>query len=112
MDVEIEFVLVIKVLNGICFFGIICIYMVFMLDGSSGQVQINVVIVGNDVYQGVWLYNKYFNVLVCVDIGGVVGYMFNLMGGFIMSVQGMFYNSVFVFYNYIGFIGIFFDFIS
>ncbi len=104
-DVEIEFALATKAPNGQCFSGITRTVTALTFDGSSGQAQVNAVIAGNDVYQGVWPHNKYLNIYVCADIGGAAGYTFNPMGGSTASAQGMFYNGVFVLHNYTGSIG-------
>lgn len=111
-DVGIEFALATKAPNGNCFSGITRTYTALTNDGSSGQAQINAVIAGNDVYQGVWPYNKYLNILICADIGGAAGYTFNPMGGGTTSSQGMYFNSVFALHNYVGSIGTSSDFTS
>lgn len=104
-DIEIEFKLATIAPNGQCFSGITRTYTTLTNDGSSGQAQVNAVIAGNDVYQGVWPHTKYLNVYVCKDIGGAAGYTFNPMGGSTASASGMYYNGVFALHNYVGSIG-------
>lgn len=104
-DVEIEFALATKAPNGQCFSGITRTVTPLTFDGSSGQAQVNAVVAGNDVFQGVWPHNKYLNIYVCADIGGAAGYTFNPFTGSNASAQNMFYNGVFVLHNYTGSIG-------
>lgn len=104
-DVEIEFVLATIAPNGQCFSGITRTYSTLTNDGSSGQAQINAVVAGNDVYQGVWPHTKYLNIIVANDIGGAAGYTFNPMGGTSASTTNMYFNSIFVLHNYTGSIG-------
>ena len=104
-DIEIEFALARKDPTGTCFSGITRTVTALTFDGSDGQAQVNAVIAGNDVYQGVWPHNKYLNVYVCSDIGGAAGYTFNPFGSSTASSSGMYYNGVFVLHNYTGSIG-------
>lgn len=104
-DIEIEFALARKDPTDACFSGITRTVTALTFDGSDGQDQVNAVIAGNDVYQGVWPHNKYLNVYVCSDIGGAAGYTFNPFGGSTASSSGMYFNGVFVLHNYTGSIG-------
>ncbi len=104
-DVEIEFELAKKAPNGACFAGITRTVTALTNDGSSGQAQVNAVVAGNDIYQGVWPHTKYLNIYVAADIGGAAGYTFNPMTGSSASAQNMFYNGVFILDTYTGSIG-------
>ncbi|MNU66241.1 Pregnancy-associated plasma protein-A [compost metagenome] len=104
-DVEIEFELAKKAPNGACFAGITRTVTALTDDGGSGQAQVNAVIAGNDIYQGIWPHTQYLNIYVAADIGGAAGYTFNPMGGSTASAQGMFYNGIFMLDNYTGSIG-------
>jgi PKD repeat protein len=107
-DAEIEFVLATKAPNGACFSGITRTYTTATNDepggSSGGQAQVNAMIAGNDVYQGVWSASKYLNVFICKAVDGAAGYTFNPMGNQ-NNAQGMFYNSIFILHNYVGSIG-------
>lgn len=104
-DIEIEFALARKAPNGQCFSGITRTLTPLTFDGSSGQAQVNAVVAGNDVYQGVWDHKKYLNIYVCDDIGGAAGYTFNPMGGTTANATNMYYNGIFVLHDYTGSIG-------
>lgn len=104
-DVEIEFELAKKAPNGACFAGITRTVTALTNDGESGQDQVNAVIAGNDIFQGIWPHTKYLNIYVAAEIGGAAGYTFNPMGGASPSAQGMFYNGIFILDNYTGSIG-------
>jgi PKD repeat protein len=104
-DIEIEFALARKAPNGACFTGITRTVTPLTFDGSDGQSQVNAVITGNDVYQGIWPHDEYLNVYVCFDIGGAAGYTFKPSGSSNASSSGMFYNGIFLLQNYTGSIG-------
>lgn len=104
-DIEIEFALARKAPNGACFTGITRTVTPLTFDGSDGQSQVNAVITGNDVYQGVWPHDEYLNIYVCSDIGGAAGYTFKPSGSSNASSSSMFYNGIFLLQNYIGSIG-------
>jgi PKD repeat protein len=104
-DIEIEFALARKDPTGACFSGITRTVTALTFDGSDGQAQVNAVIAGNDVYQGVWPHNKYLNIYVCNEIGGAAGYTFNPFGGSTANATGMYFNGIFVLHNYTGSIG-------
>ncbi|MDR0802688.1 M43 family zinc metalloprotease [Fluviicola sp.] len=104
-DVEIEFELAKIAPNGACFDGITRTVTALTNDGSSGQAQVNAVIAGNDIYQGIWPHTKYLNIYVASEIGGAAGYTFNPMGDATASAQGMYYNGVFILDTYTGSIG-------
>ncbi|AEA43211.1 M43 family zinc metalloprotease [Fluviicola taffensis] len=112
-DVEIEFELAKKDPNGNCFTGITRTNTALTIappdqgwSNPGGLQQVNAVIAGNDVYQGVWSHTKYLNIYVASDIGGAAGYTFNPgMGGSTASPSGMFYNGIFMLHNYTGSIG-------
>lgn len=104
-DVEIEFELAKIAPNGACFDGITRTVTALTNDGSSGQAQVNAVIAGNDIYQGVWPHTKYLNIYVASEIGGAAGYTFNPMGGSTANAQGMYYNGIFILDTYTGSIG-------
>lgn len=104
-DIEIEFALARKAPNGACFTGITRTVTPLTFDGSDGQSQVNAVITGNDVYQGVWPHDEYLNIYVCSDIGGAAGYTFKPSGSSNASSSSMFYNGIFLLQNYTGSIG-------
>ena len=104
-DVELEFELAKKAPNGACFAGITRTVTALTNDGSSGQAQVNAVIAGNDIFQGVWPHTKYLNIYVAADIGGAAGYTFNPMGGTNASAGNMFFNGIFMLDTYTGSIG-------
>jgi PKD repeat protein len=74
-------------------------------DGSDGLDQINAIIAGNNVYQGVWPHNRYLNIYVCKDIGGAAGYTFLPNGGSTANASNMYYNGIFILDEYCGSIG-------
>ena len=104
-DIEIEFALARKAPNGACFTGITRTVTPLTFDGSDGQSQVNAVITGNDVYQGIWPHDEYLNIYVCSDIGGAAGYTFKPSGSSNASSSSMFYNGIFLLQNYTGSIG-------
>jgi PKD repeat protein len=103
-DIEIDFALATKAPNGQCFSGVTRTQSpltVAPTNGSffeNGQSQVDAVIAGNDVFQGLWPANKYLNVFICKDIGDGAGYTFN-PGGFGTS---MYFNSIYMLHNYTG----------
>jgi PKD repeat protein len=111
-DVEIEFELAKKAPNGACFAGITRTTTSLTVappdqgwSNPGGLQQVNAVIAGNDIYQGVWPHTNYLNIYVAAEIGGAAGYTFNPMGGSGASAGNMFYNGVFILHNYTGSIG-------
>ena len=104
-DVEVEFVLATVAPNGNCFNGITRTVTTLTNNGSNGQNQVNAVIAGNDVFQGVWAHNKYLNIYVAADIGGAAGYTFLPNGNSTANATNMYYNGIFVLDNYCGSIG-------
>ncbi|MGV3612720.1 MAG: M43 family zinc metalloprotease [Fluviicola sp.] len=104
-DVELEFELAKKAPNGACFAGITRTVTALTNDGSSGQAQVNAVVAGNDIFQGVWPHTKYLNIYVAAEIGGAAGYTFNPMGGTSASAQNMYFNGIFILDTYTGSIG-------
>jgi PKD repeat protein len=104
-DAEINFVFATVAPNGNCFSGITRTQNTLTNNGSSGQNQVNAIVAGNDVYQGVWAHNKYLNIYVCKDIGGAAGYTFNPNGTSSATATNMYYNGIFILHNYCGSIG-------
>ncbi|AEA43212.1 M43 family zinc metalloprotease [Fluviicola taffensis] len=104
-DVEIEFELAKKAPNNTCFAGITRTVSALANDGSEGQDQVNAVIAGNDIYQGIWPHTKYLNIYVAAEVNGAAGYTFNPMGGSGASAQGMYYNGIFMLHTYTGSFG-------
>lgn len=104
-DVEIEFKLATVAPNGACFNGITRTVNNITNDGSDGQLQVNAIVAGNDVYQGVWPHNQYLNIYVCADIGGAAGYTYLPQGSATASATNMYYNGIFVLHDYVGSIG-------
>jgi len=104
-DAEIEFVFATVAPNGACFNGITRTVNAITNDGSDGQAQVDAVVAGNNVYQGVWAHNRYMNVYVCADLGGAAGYTFNPNGGSTANATNMYYNGIFMLHDYTGSIG-------
>lgn len=103
-DAEIEFVLATVAPNGACFNGIT--RTVTSNTTTSGQNQVNLVVAGNNVYQGVWAHNKYLNVYVAANlISGAAGYTFLPNGNSAATATNMYYNGIFMLHNYVGSIG-------
>ncbi len=104
-DVEIRFVFATVAPNGACFSGITRTVSALTNDGSDGQLQVNAVVAGNNVYQGVWPHNRYLNIYIANDIGGAAGYTFNPNGGSTANATNMYFNGVFALHDYTGSIG-------
>jgi PKD repeat protein len=103
-DVDIEFRLATLAPNGECFNGITRTVSTQTSSGN-GEAQLNAVVNGNNVYQGVWQHNRYLNIFICEDIGGAAGYTFNPFTSAAASQSNMYYNSIFVLHSYVGSIG-------
>lgn len=104
-DAEINFVFATVAPNGNCFSGITRTQNALTNDGSDGLNQVNAIIAGNNVYQGVWPHNRYLNIYVCKDIGGAAGYTFLPNGGSTANASNMYYNGIFILDEYCGSIG-------
>lgn len=104
-DVEMRFVFATVAPNGACFSGITRTVSALTNDGSDGQLQVNAVVAGNNVYQGVWPHNRYLNIYIANDIGGAAGYTFNPNGSSTANATNMYFNGVFALDNYTGSIG-------
>jgi len=104
-DAEINFVFATVAPNGNCFSGITRTQNALTNDGSSGQAQVDAIVAGNNVFQGVWAHNKYLNIYVCKDIGGAAGYTFNPNGNSTANASNMYYNGIFILDGYCGSIG-------
>jgi PKD repeat protein len=101
-DVEVEFAFATVAPNGDCFEGITRTSSTLTNNGDDGEAQVNAVIAGNDVYQGIWPHNKYLNIYVAHDIGGAAGYTFNPNGNSAATAANMFYNGIFILDEYCG----------
>ncbi|MEY3236038.1 MAG: hypothetical protein RI883_139 [Bacteroidota bacterium] len=97
-DVEIEFVLATKAPNGVCFNGITRTVSNMSYDGADGDLQVDAIKTGNNVFQGNWPGNKYLNIFVCGEIGGAAGYTTNPSS---WSGTGM-TNGIWILFNYVG----------
>lgn len=104
-DVEIEFELAKKAPNGACFAGITRTVTALTNDGSDGQAQVNAIVAGNDIFQGVWPHAKYLNIYVAAEIGGAAGYTFNPFTSSTANASNMFFNGIFMLHTYTGSIG-------
>lgn len=101
-DTEIEFALATKAPDGTIFNGITRTVSAATSSGD-GDVQIQAIAAGNDVYQGEWEGDKYLNIFICADIGGAAGYTqtpFN-WGGWGASMG----NGIYILHEYVGSIG-------
>lgn len=104
-DVEIEFQFATVAPNGACFDGITRTQTTLTNNGSDGQDQVDAVVAGNNVYQGIWPHNKYLNIYVANDIGGAAGYTYLPNGNSVANATNMYYNGIFMLENYTGSIG-------
>lgn len=104
-DAEINFVFATVAPNGNCFSGITRTQNALTNDGSDGLNQVNAIIAGNNVYQGVWAHNRYLNIYVCKDIGGAAGYTYLPNGNSSANASNMYYNGIFILDDYCGSIG-------
>lgn len=107
-DVEVEFEFATIAPDGTCFEGITRTQTTQTSNSSQsgGEAQVNAVISGNDVYQGVWPHNKYLNIYICKSlIQGAAGYTFLPNGGSQANATNMYYNGIFMLHNYTGSIG-------
>ena len=100
-DVEVEFLLATKAPNGQCFKGITRTVNAITNDGSDGGNQVDAIIAGNDVYNGVWPGNRYLNIFICGDIGGAAGYTTKPSGWSATQMT----NGIWVLHDYVGSIG-------
>jgi len=104
-DIEIEFVLATIAPNGQCFSGITRTQSPRTvdtdLDAYDGGDQVDAIVSGNDVYQGIWSPSKYLNIYICKEIQGAAGYTYNPASW----PTGMQYNGIFLAHNYTGSIG-------
>lgn len=103
-DVEVEFRFATVAPNGACFDGITRTQS-SLTSSSNGQNQVNAIVTGNDVYQGVWAHNKYLNIYVATGIGGAAGYTFLPNGTATANQTNMYYNGIFILHDYTGSIG-------
>lgn len=103
-DAKIEFAFAKIAPNGACFNGITRTVST-ATNNSDGEVQVNAIINGNNVYQGIWPHNKYLNIYVCRGLGGSAGYTFLPNGGSTASAANMYYNGIFMLHDYTGSIG-------
>lgn len=104
-DAKIEFALARIAPNGYCFDGITRTTSIETENGNSGLDQVNAIVAGNDIYQGIWPHGKYLNIYVCKDIGGFAGYTWKPNGNSIPSIANMRYNGIFLQHTYCGSIG-------
>lgn len=100
-DAEIEFALATKAPNGTCFNGITRTEDPITFDGSDGVDQVQAIVDGNDVYQGIWDGDEYLNIFVCVDIGGAAGYTYTPSGWLGNAMN----NGIWIQHSYVGSIG-------
>jgi PKD repeat protein len=104
-DAEIEFVLARKAPNGECFKGITRTENSTTFSGgeigTEGTKQVNAIVAGNDVLNQTWPGNKYLNVFICANIGGLAGVTTipNMQSATSMT------NGIWILHNYLGSIG-------
>ncbi len=105
-DAKIEFAFAKIAPNGACFNGITRTTSSQTNNGDDGEAQVNAIINGNNVYQGIWPHNKYLNIYVCRNlISGAAGYTFLPQGGAAANATNMYYNGIFMLHSYVGSIG-------
>jgi PKD repeat protein len=100
-DVGIEFVMATKAPNGTCFKGITRTINEITHDGTDGEMQVNAIIQGNNVYKGEWPGDKYLNVFVVANAGSAAGYTRNPSVFLATSMQ----NGIWIMHDYISSIG-------
>ncbi|HLV43012.1 MAG TPA: M43 family zinc metalloprotease [Brumimicrobium sp.] len=104
-DSKIEFEFATIAPNGLCFDGITRTVSSETTNGSNGLAQVNAIVNGNDIYQGVWPHHKYLNIYICEDLGTAAGYTYKPNGVASVDIQDMRYNSIFMRYDYVGSFG-------
>ncbi len=97
-DIEVQFVLATKDPLGNCFSGITRTQNIITNDGTDGDLQVDAIIAGNDVYNGIWHGDMYLNVFICAEIGGAAGYTRQ-------PYSSEMYNGIWVLSDYVGSIG-------
>ena len=97
-DVEVEFVLATKAPDGTCFSGITRTYTATAT--TDGAEQVNLIRLGNDVYNGEWTGYKYLNIFVSTGLNGPAGYAYKPYGNGNSMASG-----IYILHNYIGSIG-------
>ena len=97
-DIEVQFVLATKDPLGNCFSGITRTQNIITNDGTDGDLQVDAIIAGNDVYNGIWPGDMYLNVFICAEIGGAAGYTRQ-------PYSSEMYNGIWVLSDYVGSIG-------
>lgn len=100
-DAEIEFAFATIAPDGSCFNGITRTADAMSYQGDQGWDQVQAIVDGNDVYQGIWPGDEYLNIFVCGEIGGAAGYTTtpSTWNGTSMT------NGIWVLHNYVGSIG-------
>lgn len=100
-DIEVEFKLATIAPNGQCFSGITRTFSPLSLQGDDGGNQVDAIVAGNNVYNGVWPGNKYLNIFICGEIGGAAGYTYKPSNWGATSMQ----NGIWILHDYVGAIG-------
>lgn len=103
-DARIEFRMALRAPDGTCFNGITRTVSATTNAGGFGQLMVDAVIAGNDVYQGIWPHHHYMNVFVGKDIGAS-GYALHPMGDTSQIPAYMNYNGIFMMSDCTGSIG-------
>lgn len=100
-DCDIQFRLATVAPDGTCFKGITYTVSTATSDGD-GEVQVNAIAAGNDVYQGNWPGNEYLNVFIVQDAGGAAGYTTTPNNWWTGTSMG---NGIWILPEYVGSIG-------
>ena len=100
-DIEVEFKLATIAPNGTCFNGITRTFSPMTFQGADGDLQVDAIVAGNNVYNGQWPGNKYLNIFVCAEIGGAAGYTFKPTNWAATSMK----NGIWILHDYVGAIG-------
>ena len=100
-DAEIEFKLATNAPDGTCFSGIT--RTVATSNSTDGLDQVNQIVSGNNIYQGVWDHTKYLNIIIATDLGGAAGYTWRPYTTFnVPTSSNMRYNSIFILSHFVG----------
>lgn len=99
-NIDIQFRLATKAPDGTCFNGITHTFSSATNNGD-GDVQLDAIRNGNDVYQGEWRGDRYLNVFVVNNANGAAGYTYYPSTWLGNKME----NGIWILHNYVGAIG-------